>query len=69
MNCLYLSLINVEKKINSGVNKKINGQIKAMERQGLNMYRIALKNSGLYVFNNGKEILFLAKNMNLLRKE
>lgn len=72
MNCLYLSLINIEKKTSSGVNKKIEGQIKAMERQGLNMYRIALKNSGLYAFNNGKEILlkenFFSKKYEFIEK-
>lgn len=56
MNLLYISLINLEKNL-LGVNKKIEGQIKAIKKQGLNTYRIALKNSGLYAFNNDEEVL------------
>jgi hypothetical protein len=72
MNCLYLSLINIEKATSFGVNKKINGQIKAMKRHGLNMYKIVVKNSGLYAFYEGKEFFlkksFLSKKYDFIDK-
>lgn len=60
MNLMYLSLINIEKKTNFGVRKKIEGQVKALKKNTNNCYWIYLKNSGLYVSAKNKEI-FLKK--------
>ncbi|EKF50161.1 glycosyltransferase [Thermosipho africanus H17ap60334] len=57
MNILYLTLYDINDKRLSGVDKKVNGQIKAMRKKGLNVYRIYIKNRNLYLLYKGNESL------------